>query len=80
MLHDNGFRDLLTDGQAGVANHANDALLGADQPDLLVFREADLSEALTDFRRARELANTHPLPGFDLVEGAKRRSRATLSG
>ena len=80
MLHHNGFGDLLTDGEAGIANHANDTLLSADQPDLLVFREANLTEALTYLGRARELANTHPLPGFDLVKGAKRRSRATLSG
>ena len=73
MFHENGFSKVLTQGKPRIADHANHALLGADQTNLLIFSKANLPKALADLRRRTELTNPHPGPGFHPIEWAKGR-------
>ena len=73
VFHKNGFSKVLAQSKPRIADHANHALLGADQTNLLIFSKANLPKALADLRRRTELTNPHPGPGFHSIEWAKGR-------
>jgi hypothetical protein len=61
---------LLADGEAGVANLANEIGLAGQEPDNLVFTKAKFAQAVLKFRGSAKLFDTHGYARFDTGDGA----------
>ena len=59
---------LLADGEAGVADLADDVIAAGDEADDLVFAKADLAQAVLDIRRGAELFHAHRDAGLDAAQ------------
>ena len=65
--HDD-FGQLFADGQAGVANLANEVGLAGQQFDDVIFAETQFAQPVLDFRRGAKLFDSHSDSGFDPVQ------------
>ncbi len=59
---------LLADGQAGVANLANEIGLAGEQVDDLFFAKADLAQSILDLGRGAQLLDAHGHAGSDAAQ------------
>src|SRR5689334_23153260 len=70
-FHDNTARELFAQGQAGVANLADEVAMACQEPNDAVFAEADLAEPICYSRRGAELLDSDGESDLDLIEGTK---------
>ena len=68
-FHQNQLGQLFADGEAGVANLADEIVSAGDEPDDLVFAEPDFPEAVLNFRRGAKLLDAHRDAGLDAAQG-----------
>jgi hypothetical protein len=61
---------LLADGEAGIADLANEIGLAGEEPDNLVFAKAEFTEAVLQFRDSAKLFYAHGYTRFDTGQGA----------
>jgi len=61
---------LLADGEAGIANLADEIGLAGEVPDNLVFAQAEFAQAVLQFRRGAKLFDADGNAGFDTGKGA----------
>ncbi len=58
-------------GEARLANLADDVRAAGNQPDNLAFSEADFTQAAGHFRRRTKLANAYGAAGVHLIQRGK---------
>jgi hypothetical protein len=61
---------LLADGEAGIANLADEIGLAGEKPDDLVFAKAEFAQTVLQFRGCTKLLDAHGHARFDTGEGA----------
>ena len=71
-MDEDGVGERFTQGDAGVANLANDIVMAADQPDLLILNEAEFAQTVADFRPAGEFLDAHAHADFHKAQRAHR--------
>ena len=71
-MDENGLRQRFAQGDAGVANLANDIVVAADQPDLLILNQAKLAQTVTDFGPAGELFDADARADLHAAQGTHR--------
>ena len=54
-----GVGERFAEGDAGVANLANDVVVAADEPDLLILNQAKFAQTVTDLGPAGEFFDAH---------------------
>ena len=68
-FHENQFGELFADGQARVADLANEIVPAGDEPNDLVFAKANFPQAILDFRGRAELLDADRNARLDAVQG-----------
>jgi len=64
-------RQLLADGEAGIANLADEIGLAGEETDDLIFAKAELAQPVLKFGGGAKLFNTDCYAGLDTGQGAK---------
>lgn len=62
--------ELFTDGEAGIADLADEVVPAGDELDDLILDEADFAKAVLHFGRGAELFDSHGHACLDAVQGA----------
>lgn len=60
--------ELFTDGEAGVANQANEVRMAGEQADDLILAKPQFAKALLGFGGGAKLADSHRDPRFDAAQ------------
>ena len=69
-LNENQLCQLLTNGQSGIADLADEVVAAGDQPDDLVLTQTDLTEAILNFRCGAQLFYPHGHAGLHAAQWA----------
>jgi hypothetical protein len=71
-LDENGVGEGFAQGDAGVANLANDIVMSADEPNLLIFNQAKFAQTVADSRLAGELFHANARTDLHVAQRTHR--------
>jgi hypothetical protein len=63
-------RELFTDGEAGIADLADEVVPAGDQFDDLIFAKTDFAQTILNFRRGAKLFDSHRHAGLHAAQWA----------
>jgi hypothetical protein len=75
-LNHDQLSELLADGEAGIADLADEIIAAGNETDHLILAEPDFAEAILNFRRSAKLLDAHGDTALNTVERTNLAMRA----
>ena len=77
-FNENGFREVLTESDPGIADLTDQTWMTADKSNALLLAQAHLAEAVNHIRMGGELLDAHHRASFHLRQWTGRRFPAAI--